>query len=226
MSAPNARGDGGPSSEPQRPTGSWPHPAPGSEAPAGTWSPPQAPAWAPAWEPPPTSGWRAPGAPTAAPAGPARSRGPLGLALVAGVGLLAGAVGAALLVTAAFLAGAEDIGRQMADQVGPAVERGIADGSEEAMQAAMDQLMGAVPEDLALPGEPVDPAEQFPPTPPEDLGSDPALDQYAQQCFDGALQACDDLYYESPPMSEYETYANTCGGRVKEYTVGSCTELE
>jgi hypothetical protein len=52
------------------------------------------------------------------------------------------------------------------------------------------------------------------------------LDAYAGSCFDGELQACDDLFYESPPMSAYEEYGVTCGGRVKQFAVMSRTDLE
>jgi hypothetical protein len=62
--------------------------------------------------------------------------------------------------------------------------------------------------------------------PPQGLGPDPVLDGYAQQCFAGDFQACDDLFFESPPLSAYEEYASTCGGRVKIYTVPYCTELD
>ena len=41
-----------------------------------------------------------------------------------------------------------------------------------------------------------------------------------------SLQACDDLMYASPPLSDYEEYASTCGGRVEEFSVPVCTELE
>ncbi len=50
--------------------------------------------------------------------------------------------------------------------------------------------------------------------------------QYAADCFNGTFQACDDLLYESPPLSEYEDYAITCGGRVKQWDVMACTDLE
>jgi hypothetical protein len=61
---------------------------------------------------------------------------------------------------------------------------------------------------------------------PGDLGPDPVLDAYAQGCFTGDLQSCDDLYNTSPPLSDYEEYAATCAGRVKPYIVMSCTQLE
>ncbi len=70
------------------------------------------------------------------------------------------------------------------------------------------------------------PVEEFPAVLPGDMGPDPVLDEYADACFAGELQACDDLFYEAPPMSEYEEYAVTCGGRVKPYDVMACTDLE
>ncbi len=189
---------------------------------AAGWTAPPPPSWAPPWEPPAAP--VGPGGPLAGarPTSPAQPNGKLLPALAALVGLLVGIVGAGLVVTALFAGSAEDIGREIADQVGQAIEKGIVDGSRQ----AMEDTMSAFPEDMGFPGGPVPAAEQFPPVPPEDLGPDPVLDDYAQQCFDGALQACDDLLYESPPMSQYETYGATCGGRVKEYTVGTCTELE
>ena len=68
--------------------------------------------------------------------------------------------------------------------------------------------------------------EQTDPVPPGVLGDDAALDGYAQECFAGTLDACDQLYLESPPFSEYERYGSTCGGRVKPLAVVSCSELE
>ncbi|MFP5369219.1 MAG: hypothetical protein ACLGI3_00485 [Actinomycetes bacterium] len=79
---------------------------------------------------------------------------------------------------------------------------------------------------VGMEAEPLPPVEEFPAVPPGELGPDPVLDEYADACFAGELQACDDLLYESPPLSEYEEYATTCGGRVKPYGVASCTELE
>jgi hypothetical protein len=39
------------------------------------------------------------------------------------------------------------------------------------------------------------------------------MDQYAQQCYDGNMEACDDLFRESPIDSAYESYGGTCAGR-------------
>jgi hypothetical protein len=65
---------------------------------------------------------------------------------------------------------------------------------------------------------------ELPPgTPPEGLGDDPELDALAQDCFEGIMQACDDLYLRSDIDSAYETYGETCGGRVSEdEEVGLC----
>lgn len=45
-------------------------------------------------------------------------------------------------------------------------------------------------------------------------GDDSALNSLAQGCFDGDMPACDDLFRLSPVGSVYESYGNTCGGRV------------
>ena len=48
---------------------------------------------------------------------------------------------------------------------------------------------------------------------PEGLGDDPEFDEYAEECYDGDMEACDDLYWASPPDSAYELYGGTCAGR-------------
>lgn len=48
---------------------------------------------------------------------------------------------------------------------------------------------------------------------PEGLGDDADLDGYAEDCYDGDMEACDDLYRESPRSSAYELYGGTCAGR-------------
>ncbi len=185
-------------------------PTPSSPA-AGGWPAAAQPSWAPAWQPP-------------APAPPAgtspRSNGPL-VAAAAG-GLLAGLLASGLVVVALFTASAENIGETLADRIGTSVEEAIVEGTRIATEESLAGL-GGYEEDLLYPGGP---PEQFPPVPPQAAGPDPVLDAYARDCFAGELQACDDLLFESPPLSEYEEYGASCGGRVKAYTVGSCTELE
>ena len=40
------------------------------------------------------------------------------------------------------------------------------------------------------------------------------------------LRSCDDLHVEAPPLSRYEQYGGTCGGRVELGSVHACTELD
>jgi hypothetical protein len=46
---------------------------------------------------------------------------------------------------------------------------------------------------------------------PYAFGDDGDLDQLWLSCESGAMQACDDLYQQSPVGSEYETFGATCG---------------
>lgn len=48
----------------------------------------------------------------------------------------------------------------------------------------------------------------------EDLGSEEDLDELAEECRDGELDSCDELYSESESDSDYEAYAIACGGRL------------
>ncbi|TYP80683.1 hypothetical protein [Blastococcus xanthinilyticus] len=187
-------------------------------------SQPPLPDWAastPAWEPavpqPPVP---------AVPPAPAGAR--WGVAGAALAGAAVGAVAAGALVAAVFVGSAEDIGRSMAQELAPGISEGIAEGIAEGTREQMESAMGLLEEEALgwYGGMPAGDVEQFPAVPPADLGPDATLDAYALSCFDGDLQACDDLLYESPPLSDYETYATTCGGRVKPYAVPLCTELE
>jgi hypothetical protein len=181
--------------------------------------PPPVPDWAAstpdwpgaqAWRPPST--WAPPTA-AAAPvpaAAPVRSKAPLALGLVALAGVAAGAVGGAFLVTAVFVGAAQDIGLGIGE--------GMVSGTED-MYSTMEEDAGW------FAGPPLDPADISDPVPPVP-GPDATLNAYVQRCFDGDYQSCDDLYFESPPLSDYEQYAGTCGGRVKLDSVMACTELE
>jgi hypothetical protein len=60
---------------------------------------------------------------------------------------------------------------------------------------------------------------------PVDLGDDPLLDRLADECFDGDISSCDDLYRESFLGSEYEKYGATCGERTRRGQGGGCTAL-
>lgn len=46
---------------------------------------------------------------------------------------------------------------------------------------------------------------------PYSFGDDATLDALWTSCGDGDMQACDDLYQESPVGSQYESFGATCG---------------
>ena len=210
----------------QPPTSPGDGPTPGgtAAAPAPQWTAPPAPSWTQPWQPPAAPA--APASPRPA-VGPARAGSRTALVLAAVLGVLAGVVGGGFLVAMLFVGSAEDIGREIGSAMAPAVRDGITEGIGEAVEQSMGDAMAFAEEGLGVEGREgaTGPVEEYPPVEPEDLGPDPVLDAYAQDCFAGDLQACDDLYYEAPPMSEYESYGVTCGGRVKECAVMACTEL-
>ena len=77
--------------------------------------------------------------------------------------------------------------------------------------------------DVTLPSDTTGPAEIPPPAQePDDLGEDPELDALAQDCYDGDMQSCDDLYEEAPAGSEYRTFGDTCAGRQPALTQRFC----
>ncbi len=59
------------------------------------------------------------------------------------------------------------------------------------------------------------------PVEPEDFG-EAEFNRLAQQCFDGDLGACDDLFFQTPIDSAGEDYGSTCGGRLTDGVSGSC----
>lgn len=79
--------------------------------------------------------------------------------------------------------------------------------------------------------DPADPEE------PGNLSDDPELadstpdeisqfEDQAQECFDGDLGACDDLFLDTPVGSDFETYGTTCGGRTGDDELsGNCEDL-
>ena len=186
--------------------------------------PPPVPDWAgstPEWSPP--ASWAPPTTPPTQPVAASvtsgRRPGALVLAVVALLGVVAGSVAATLLVTAVFVGSAQDIGREIGDGISESISEGMAD--------SMGGSMFSMEEEFAwggggYPVPPEDLAEPVPPVP----GPDPVLNAYAQGCFEGDYQACDDLFYESPPLSDYEEYGGTCAGRVKQMDVMACTDLD
>ncbi len=89
--------------------------------------------------------------------------------------------------------------------------------------------------ELASPGCFEGSSEPFPPCPPDefvynDQVLDPAADcggtpciELAQACFDGTMQACDDLYFTSDFGSAHEAYGASCGGRIRDNPI-NCVE--
>jgi hypothetical protein len=72
-----------------------------------------------------------------------------------------------------------------------------------------------LPSGSASTSEPPAGDQSIPPAaaPPDGLGDDPVLDQLAQSCYDGDMEACDTLYAQSESDSLYELYGGTCAGR-------------
>jgi hypothetical protein len=60
--------------------------------------------------------------------------------------------------------------------------------------------------------------------PAMNYGDDPYLDGIYDDCADGNLYACDELYQMSSFDSEYEAFGNSCGGLAIEEQWGSCAE--
>jgi hypothetical protein len=58
---------------------------------------------------------------------------------------------------------------------------------------------------------------------PDDVPAD--LEERTQDCFDGDMEACDEVFFESESDSELEDWANRCGGRFEE-TPGLCSEVD
>ncbi len=57
---------------------------------------------------------------------------------------------------------------------------------------------------------------------PDGLGSDEALNELAQNCYDGDMGACDDLFFDAEEDSTYESYGDSCAGRQPENTGITC----
>ncbi len=133
-------------------------------------------------------------------------------ALVASAVVAVGLVLAAVLGAVVVSSSADDLGRAIGDSSAAAAAGQLTGGGAFGWSAYPP---GGLPE-----------VEQSEPVAPGELGDDPVLDGYADACFGGDLQSCDDLYAESAPLSEYERYAMTCGGRVKAFDVYVCTDLD
>jgi hypothetical protein len=61
---------------------------------------------------------------------------------------------------------------------------------------------------------------------PYSYGDDPQLDKLYDSCEQGSMQACDDLFEQSPEGSDYERFGLTCGERPDASTKLYCTEQD
>jgi hypothetical protein len=155
---------------------------------------------------PPTPWWPAPphAAHAEAPA-PSRRSGAKVAALVGG-GLLVVAVGVASVV--ALGGGDDDTAAGTGSRDVPA-ETDPTDPPGEAPSAGDDTSINTIP---------VDETEEL----PDSYGDNSYLDGLSEDCLNGDLVACDDLWSDSPVDSDYEAFANTCGARVMLPFEGSC----
>lgn len=71
---------------------------------------------------------------------------------------------------------------------------------------------------VPAPGTNIPPATQD----PSALGTDPTLNELAQRCYNGEMQACDDLFLQSDIGTPYHTYGDTCAGRQPQGTYTYC----
>ena len=58
---------------------------------------------------------------------------------------------------------------------------------------------------------------------PEGTMTMEVLNTLAQDCFNGAMQSCDDLFLQSELGSPYHEYGDTCAGRQRPGTYTYCT---
>ena len=90
-----------------------------------------------------------------------------------------------------------------------------------------DAFGATAPTTSPVPGSTVPPSTSptgIPPATeqPTGLGEDLTLDQLAQSCFDGDMEACDDLFDSAPIGSNYRVYGDTCAGRQQPGTFNYC----
>ena len=114
--------------------------------------------------------------------------------------------------------------RGAGDDRGRGDDRSAADdGVDDAATGYDDHVAGAAPTDhRAAPADDSGAGETTstvvgtipPPTlQPTGLGDDPTLDALAQSCYDGDLEACDNLWRDSDDGSAYRNFGDTCAGR-------------
>lgn len=174
---------------------------------------------------------------------PEAKRVPVGVLAAIAVGV---AALAALIVLAVGAVGGDDDGEDtssvdgdMSDEVSDDVDDALSDLSDDLSGLSddfsfdfsddfSDDLSFDLSDDFS--DDSFDDLELGPPVLPEDFisehGSDSGFDALADDCFDGDLAACDQLYATTPidDASSYEGYGATCGGRLPEEAPGTCSD--
>lgn len=92
------------------------------------------------------------------------------------------------------------------------------DGDEDSGPDPSSEVSSGSPDDTTGSGDIPAATEE-----PDGLGNDGELDDLAEDCFDGQMDACDDLYRDSDFGSDYERYGDTCAGRQEAGTSVLCT---
>jgi hypothetical protein len=202
----------------QMPPGPPEYPPPG-----GTpgWNEPQPPADGGWGAPPPTSGgWGAPppGPGMPPPGGPGMPMGgppPMGpppggnknpaLIIVLVVLVIGAVIGGAILLTSGDDDDEPTAGSTVPGQPGEPGDITLPEAGDTTLPSVSLPDIGDIGD--------VGSDEGGPPAEPPSDGGDATLGGYADSCYQGDMQACDDLFMESDSGSELEDYGDTCGRR-------------
>lgn len=90
---------------------------------------------------------------------------------------------------------------------------GVEDGSDITVDTKPDSTETTQTTDTTTPDNSDIPPGQ---DPRNILGDDEDLNDLANQCFDGDMASCDQLFADTPSDSDLEAYSQTCGGRIDE----------
>jgi hypothetical protein len=94
--------------------------------------------------------------------------------------------------------------------------------SSTAAPETTDTVQTTVPGQTTTPGPTTPTGIPDPTQQPTGLGDDPAFDVLARSCYDGDMQACDDLFDRAPIGSQYRAFGDTCAGRQEPGTFNYC----
>ncbi|MGE3359210.1 MAG: hypothetical protein AB7O92_21505, partial [Acidimicrobiia bacterium] len=70
------------------------------------------------------------------------------------------------------------------------------------------------------------PRTEVPPSSTSTEIEDEDLSELRDDCADGDMEACDDLYYDSPVGSDDEAFGETCGRRHTNIEPGTCAQAQ